>query len=162
VVGGYFDYLMMEQSNQAALDQQAAASVPKDDGAKFPSTPSFHAPAALHLQSFTAKGGAGGFSVEPAQLSNVAGSMGSSDTSTLAAGTAVLNDGGPMAQISTSGFDAGDALAANFGAAYQGMSTYMQQLLSVYHETVAALRKTVANYTSAESDNAAAANSVND
>lgn len=159
-MGGYFDYLMMQKSNQAALDQ-AAANVPKDDGAKFPTTPGFHAPPSLHMQNFTAHGGAGGFSVDPSQLSNVAATMGSSDTSALAAGQVVLDNGGPMAQISTSGFDAGDALAANFGAAYQGMSAYMQQLLSVYQETVSALKKTVANYTGAESDNVAAANKVN-
>lgn len=160
-MGGYFDALMMQQSNQAALDQAAVNAVPRDDGAKFPTTPGFHTPPSLHIQSFTAQGGGNGFSVEPSQLSNVASTMGNSDTSALAAGQVVLDNGGPMGIIATGGFDAGDALAANFGAAYQGMSTYMQQLLSVYQETVAALKKTAANYTGAESDNVAAANSVN-
>lgn len=160
-MGGYFDSLMMDQQNK--LDQAAAAAsaIPKDDGAKFPSTPAFHSPASLHMQAFTAKGGGEGFSVEPSQLQNVASTMGSTDTSTLAAGQVVLNSGGPMGQIATGGFEAGDGLATNFGLAFQGVSTYLQQLMDVYQETVAALHKTVANYTGAESDNVAAANSVN-
>lgn len=157
-MGAYFDVLMM--SHQSALDQAAARSAaPPSDKVTLPATPVFHAPPPLHLQKFSAHGGGGGFSVDTSQVSNVASAMGQ-DTGTLQAGQSAINGQGPMGLISTAGWETADNLANNFWMGYNAISTYMQQLETVYHETVAALRKTVANYTGTEDANTSAANGV--
>jgi hypothetical protein len=158
-VGAYFDVLMM--AHQSALDQEAAKSAtPPNDKVTLPATPAYQAPPSLHLQKFSAHGGGGGFSVDPTQVSNVASAMGGSDVSTLQAGQSAINGEGPMSIISTGGWETGDNLANNFWVGYDAISTYMQQLENVYHETVAALHKTVANYTGTEDANTSAANGV--
>jgi hypothetical protein len=161
VVGGYFDALMME--HQTALDQEAATNAAvAGDTAHFQPVPAFRTPS-LGLHSFPSGGSGGsggGFGVYTDQLNSVASTMGSQDVTTLESGQSALNNDGPFGLISTAGWETADNLASNFGTAYNAVSTYMQQLLSVYHETVTALRKTAANYGDADSDSAAAANQV--
>lgn len=157
-MGAYYDVLMMSQ--QDALDQEAAKSAaPPRDNVTIPAAPAFQAPPPLHLKKFSAQGGGGGFSVDTSQVSNVASAMGQ-DTSTLQAGQSAINGEGPMAIISTGGWETGDNLANNFWMGYNAISTYMQQLETVYHQTVAALHKTVDNYTGTEDANTSAANGV--
>lgn len=160
-MGAYFDYLMLE--HQTALDQQAATNAAvAADKAHFQAVPAFRTPS-LHLHAFPrggSGGSGGGFAVYTDQLNSVAGTMGSQDVSTLESGQTALNNNGPFGMIATAGWETADNLAANFGTAYNALSTYMQQLLDVYHETVSALRKTAANYGDADSDSAAAANQV--
>ena len=167
-MGGYFDALMLAQQDR--LDQEAAqakqdASVRAHDKASIAPVPAYREHG-LGLHSFPNMGGAGGgaagggFAVYSDQVASVASSMGTTDVNTIEDGQTKLNNGGPFGLISTAGWMTADNLASNFGIAYQAVSTYMQDLLNVYHQTVTALRKNAANYDDADSTSAADANRV--
>jgi hypothetical protein len=158
VVGGYSDYLIMAQQN--ALDQAATnAAVRQDGDVHLPSVPKFRSPQ-VSIKGFpSAKGGGGGFHVEPTQLTSVSSAMGS-DVNSLGDGLSQLNGAGPMGQLIAAGWDTSNDLGANAGFAYDAISTFMQDLQNTYHSMAGALRKTAENYTESDSASASAANGV--
>jgi uncharacterized protein YukE len=158
VVGAYFDVLMM--AHQTALDQEAArATAPPNSGQTLPSVPGFRAPT-LHLSAFPGHGGAGGgFHVNSDQVANVASAMGG-DANTLQSGQSALDGEGPLSQLVAAGWETSDNLGANFGLAWDAISSFMQDLQNVYHSTSAALHKSAANYAGSESANVTAATTV--
>lgn len=157
-MGAYFDVLMM--AHQTALDQQAAqATAPPSGGASLPSVPGFQAPT-LHVSAFPTHGGAGGgFHVDTSGLTSVASQMGS-DTNTLQAGKSALDGEGPLSQLVAAGWETSDNLGANFGLAWDAISSFMQDLQNVYQATSKALHQSATNYNDSESANVTAANTV--
>lgn len=156
-MGGSFDAMML--SHQDALDQAAAKNAAPQSGTS-PAAAGFRAPS-LHISAFPGHAGAGGgFHVDSDQLKNVAGQMGQ-DANALQGGLSTLNGEGPLAQLVAAGWETSDNLGANTGAAWDAISSFMQDLQNVYDQMTGNLHKTAANYADANSASATAANYVN-
>jgi uncharacterized protein YukE len=148
-------------SNQESLDQVAQANpVPWQAPQVAPAQPNFKAQP-VHVKGLPSQPAVGGgFTVEPPQLTNVAGAM-SSDQSTTQAGLNTLNNEGPLAALVAGGWDTSNNLGANAENAYTGISGLTSKLLSSYNDMSAYLRKAAAGYTEADDNVAGAARSIN-
>jgi hypothetical protein len=147
-------------SNQENLDQ-AVQAVPTVWQAPdvAPPQPNFKAPP-VHVKGVPSQPAVGGgFTVEPPQLTNVAGAMGS-EQSTAQSGLNTLNSQGPMAALVAGGWNTSDALGANAENAYYGISALTSKLLSSYDDMSAYLRKAAAGYTDADDSASGAARSI--
>ena len=148
-------------SNQESLDQVAEANpVPWQAPQVAPPQPDFKAKP-VHVNGLPSQPAVGGgFTVEPPQLTNVAGAM-NSDHSTVQAGLNNLNNVGPMAALVAAGWDTSNNLGANAENAYTGISGLTSKLLSSYSDMSAYLRKAATGYTDADDGAAGAARSIN-
>jgi hypothetical protein len=145
-------------TNQEPLDQAAANpwSAPSEPA---PPAPDFHAKK-LDLTPFSSQQSVGsGFTVTPSQLTSVAGAMGS-DQNVAESGLNTLDNEGPLAELVAAGWDTSNALGANAGQAYYGISALTSKLLSTYDEMRAYLHKAATGYVDADDSTAGAANSL--
>lgn len=148
-------------SNQESLDQVAQANpMPWQAPEVAPPQPSFKSDP-VHVNGLPSQPAVGGgFTVEPPQLTNVAGAMGS-DQSTVQSGLNTLNSDGPLAALVGGGWTASDNLGTNAENAYYGISALTTKLLSSYNDMSAYLRKAAAGYTEADDNVAGGARSIN-
>jgi uncharacterized protein YukE len=143
-------------TNQEALDTAAG---PWQAPNPVPPPPDFTAPK-LHVAAVASQPAVGsGFWVETPQLTNVAGAMGS-DQSTAQAGLNTLNNEGPLASLVSSGWDVSDAVGTNAENAYYGISALTTKLLSSYEDMSTFLRKAATGYNDADDNAAGAARSI--
>jgi uncharacterized protein YukE len=147
-------------TNQESLDQ-AVQAVPTVWQAPdvAPPQPNFQA-RPVHVKGVASQPAVGsGFTVETPQLTNVAGAMGS-DQSTAQSGLNTLNNEGPLAALVAAGWDQSNNLGANAENAYYGISALTSKLLSSYEDMSAYLRKAATGYNDADDSASGAARSI--
>jgi uncharacterized protein YukE len=156
VVGGSFDAMML--ADQDKLDAEAAKSAPPPSSGSS-ATAGFRNPS-LHISSFPpGSGGGSGFRVDPSQLNNVSGAMGS-DANSLQNSVSTLNGNGSNAGLIAAGWATTDNLAVNASNAYVAITGLTQKLQQAYEDVRANLHRSAQNYSDADDASASAANQV--
>jgi hypothetical protein len=150
---------VMALADQQKIDQQAAAANAQPfnpDGSG--KANDFHMPA-LPQSTFPPTLAAGSeLRVNRDQLTTVAANM-KTDLAQLEATLQTLYGGG-SGGATVGGWDTADGLGNNAGQAYYGISTFYQNLSTVYDQVIGYLHQTVTNYADAESTTATAAGNV--
>jgi hypothetical protein len=157
-MGGAFDAKMLQE--QQRLDQQAAAAGGQSgfnaDGSGKGND--YHPPTLPQSNWPPGVSAAGQLRVNRDTLTKVAGQMGH-DLTQLQASLQTLYNGG-FGGATLGGWDTADGLGNNAGQAYYGISTFHQNLNTVYDQVIGFLHQTVTNYADAEDTTTAAANNV--
>ncbi len=149
----------MALADQQKIDQQAAAANAQQfnpDGSG--KANDFHMPG-LPTSTFPPNLKAGSeLRVNRDSLTTVAANM-QADLAQLETTLQTLNGGG-SGGATVGGWTTADALGNNAGQAWYGISTFYQNLSTVYDQVIGYLHQTVTNYADAESTTATAAGNV--
>jgi hypothetical protein len=157
VMGAIGDEMALE--DQEKVDQAAAAAHAKEynadgtlkaDNYRSPALPESKFPPGLKF--------GGQLRVNREQLTTVATQM-QADLSELQATLQTLNNGGPGGST-VGGWTTADAMGTNAGNAWYGISSFYQELNTVYDQVIAYLHQTAGNYGDAEETTATAARNV--
>ncbi len=156
-MGAIGDVMALE--DQEKLDQQAAAQNAKtynSDGSAVAND--YHAPKLLASAFPPGLKAGSGFHVDRDQLNQVASAM--QDDLTMLQNTLQTLYGGGVGGSTLGGWDTADAMGNNSGQAYYGISTFYQNLSTVYDQVISYLHATVQNYADSEDASTTAARSV--
>jgi hypothetical protein len=150
---------VMALNDQDKIDAQAAAQTTGKYNADGSGVANDYHPPKVPTSTFPPHLAASGqFHVDRDQLSNVASQM-QNDLAMLQNTLQTLYGSG-VGGSTLGGWDTADAMGNNAGQAYYGISTFYQNLSTVYDQVIGYLHATVTNYADSEDASTAAARSV--